>query len=71
PTVSITSPVNGATFTAPANITINANASVASGTITRVEFCVILHLKITRLFALQNHPPLGCGFHSSLSLGFK
>jgi hypothetical protein len=38
PTVSITSPANGATFTAPANITINANASDTDGTITNVEF---------------------------------
>lgn len=37
PTVSITSPANGASFTAPANITINANASDANG-INRVEF---------------------------------
>ncbi len=38
PTVSITSPVNNATFTAPANITINATANDADGTITKVEF---------------------------------
>ncbi len=38
PTVSITSPANGATFTAPANITINASASDTDGTITQVQF---------------------------------
>ena len=38
PTVSISSPSNGATFTAPANITINANASDSDGTIAKVEF---------------------------------
>ena len=38
PTVSITSPLNGASFTAPANITINASASDSDGTITKVEF---------------------------------
>ncbi len=38
PTVSITSPANGATFTAPASITINATASDSDGTLTRVEF---------------------------------
>jgi hypothetical protein len=38
PAVSITSPANGATFTAPANITINATASDSNGTVTRVEF---------------------------------
>jgi pectate lyase len=38
PTVSITSPANGATFTAPANITINASASDSDGSVTKVEF---------------------------------
>ncbi len=38
PAVSITSPANNATFTAPASVTINASASDADGTITRVEF---------------------------------
>jgi hypothetical protein len=38
PVVTITSPVNGNTFTAPANITINANATDSDGTIAKVEF---------------------------------
>ena len=38
PTVSITSPANNATFNTPANITINATASDAEGTVTKVEF---------------------------------
>jgi chitinase/chitodextrinase len=38
PTVSITSPANHTTFTAPATITINATAADADGTITKVEF---------------------------------
>ncbi len=39
PSVSITSPTNGATFTAPASITISASASTPSGTsITQVQF---------------------------------
>jgi YD repeat-containing protein len=38
PTVSITSPANGATFTAPANITINATASDSDGSVTQVQF---------------------------------
>jgi len=37
PSVSITSPSNGASFTAPASITINANAS-DNGSVTKVEF---------------------------------
>jgi len=38
PTVSITSPLNGASFTAPANITISATASDSDGTIANVAF---------------------------------
>jgi phosphatidylserine/phosphatidylglycerophosphate/cardiolipin synthase-like enzyme len=38
PTVSITSPANGATFAAPANITIAASASDSDGTISKVDF---------------------------------
>jgi regulation of enolase protein 1 (concanavalin A-like superfamily) len=38
PTVNITSPSNGATFTAPANITINASATDSDGTVSRVDF---------------------------------
>src|SRR6476646_1088904 len=38
PTVSITSPANGATFAPPANITINANAYDSDGTVSKVDF---------------------------------
>jgi len=38
PTVSLTAPTNGATFTAPASITLSANASDSDGSITKVEF---------------------------------
>ena len=38
PTVSITAPVNNASFNAPANITINATANDTDGSITKVEF---------------------------------
>ena len=38
PTVSITSPINNASFLPPANITITADAADANGTITKVEF---------------------------------
>jgi hypothetical protein len=38
PTASITSPANNATFTAPAQITINATATDSDGTVSKVEF---------------------------------
>lgn len=38
PTVNITSPTNGSTFAAPANVKITANASVSSGTVSNVSF---------------------------------
>ncbi|MBI3853895.1 MAG: Ig-like domain-containing protein [Verrucomicrobia bacterium] len=38
PIVSITSPTNNATYTAGANITINADASDLDGSVTKVEF---------------------------------
>jgi hypothetical protein len=38
PVISITSPVSGSSFTAPANITIAANASDPDGSISKVEF---------------------------------
>jgi hypothetical protein len=38
PTVSLTSPANGASFTSPANITVTASASDSDGTVSKVEF---------------------------------
>jgi hypothetical protein len=38
PTVSLTSPANGATFTAPASITLTASASDSGGTVSKVDF---------------------------------
>lgn len=38
PTVSITSPLPGATFTAPATVAVSANATDTTGTVTTVEF---------------------------------
>ena len=38
PTVTLTQPSNGATFTAPANVNLAATASDADGTVTKVEF---------------------------------
>lgn len=38
PTVTLTEPANGATFSAGSNITVSANASDSDGSIARVEF---------------------------------
>ena len=38
PTVSLTTPANGATFTAPATVTLTATASDTDGTVSTVEF---------------------------------
>jgi len=38
PTVSITNPVGGAVFAAPANVDIGASAAVSGGTVTNVQF---------------------------------
>jgi glucose/arabinose dehydrogenase len=38
PSANITSPANNSTFTAPASITINANATDSDGSISKVEF---------------------------------
>jgi hypothetical protein len=38
PSVSITGPANGSTFTAPATITVSANASDSDGTVSKVDF---------------------------------
>ena len=40
PVVSITSPVAGAVFSAPASLAVQASASVSSGTVTNVQFLV-------------------------------
>ena len=38
PSVSVTAPSGGSVFTAPANVTLNASASDADGTVAKVEF---------------------------------
>jgi hypothetical protein len=38
PTVSITAPANGATYTAPATVVINATAADSDGTVSKVDF---------------------------------
>ncbi|UOQ51838.1 glycosyl hydrolase family 18 protein [Hymenobacter cellulosivorans] len=38
PTVSLTAPTGGSSYTAPASITLSANAADANGTVSKVEF---------------------------------
>ena len=38
PTVKLTTPANGANFTAPASVSLTATASDPNGTVTKVEF---------------------------------
>ena len=38
PTVSLTAPANNATFTAPASVTLSANAADSDGSVAKVEF---------------------------------
>ena len=40
PSVTITNPINGAVFAAPANVTVQANASDADGTVASVQLLV-------------------------------
>jgi hypothetical protein len=40
PSVTITNPVNGAVFAAPAKVTIQASASDSDGTVTNVQFLI-------------------------------
>jgi plastocyanin len=40
PTVSITNPVSGAVFSAPANVSVQASATISSGTVTNVQFLI-------------------------------
>ena len=63
PTVSITNPANGAVFTAPANIAIDADAADSDGTIGKVEFYAGTTLVQTELYspynAFWNNVPAG------------
>jgi Bacterial Ig domain/Glucodextranase, domain B len=52
PVVQVTAPAAGATFTAPANVNISANASDPDGTIVKVEF-----LRDGVVIGLTNAPP--------------
>jgi RHS repeat-associated protein len=53
PTVSITSPASGATFAAPASITLTASAADSDGTVSKVEF----FYGGTNLIATVTSPP--------------
>jgi hypothetical protein len=55
PVVSLTAPANGATFAAPANISLSASASDGDGTVARVEFMA----NSTRVCVVTTQP-YGC-----------
>jgi plastocyanin len=63
PTVSITSPISGTVFGAPANVTIQASAADSDGSVTNVEFLVgstVLANKAAAPFsAIANTLPAG------------
>jgi hypothetical protein len=52
PVVTITSPGNNSSFTSPANITFNANATDANGTVALVEF----YIGSTRIGSVSSSP---------------
>ena len=63
PTISITAPVRGATFTAPSSITVAASASDSNGTVSSVQFFangVSLGTDTTSPYSVSwNQPPPG------------
>lgn len=59
PTVSLTAPVNGASFSAPATITLSATASDTDGTISKVEF-----YRGTTLIGTATSAPYGVTWNS-------
>ena len=59
PTVSITSPANGAEFNAPATITINATASDSDGTVSKVDF-----YKGSTLLGTDTTSPYSCTWNN-------
>lgn len=63
PNISLTSPANGATFTAPATITLTANATDSDGSISAVEF-----YQNGVLLSATNNPPYSLTL-SNMALG--
>ena len=63
PTISITNPVSGTVFIAPANLTVQASASDSDGTVTNVQFRIgstVLTNKAAAPFsAVTNNLPAG------------
>lgn len=63
PTISITNPVSGTVFIAPANLTVQASASDSDGTVTNVQFRIgstVLTNKVAAPFsAVTNNLPAG------------
>jgi hypothetical protein len=64
PSVSITSPTNGSTFSAFANITITANATDSDGSIKRVDFYLGTNSPILVGSATNSPYSVGCNITS-------
>jgi hypothetical protein len=59
PTVSVTSPVEGAIFTVPADVSITASAFDSDGTISKVEF-----MKGTTVLGSDSSAPYSFSWHA-------
>jgi hypothetical protein len=57
PTVSLTSPANGATFQAPVNITLSATASDTDGYVNKVEFYAVNSSSVETLVGTDSTAP--------------
>jgi plastocyanin len=73
PVVAITNPVAGAVFSAPASLTIQASASIASGAVTNVQFLigstVLTNLTTAPFFAVTNNLAAGTYNLSAIAKG--
>jgi photosystem II stability/assembly factor-like uncharacterized protein len=66
PLVNITAPANGATYTAPASVTITASASASNGSISKVEFyngAVLIGTSLTSPYTF-NWTAVGAGSYA-------
>jgi hypothetical protein len=72
PVVALTTPANGATFTAPASVALAATASDSDGSIAKVEFYAGTTLLATEFTAPYNFTwsPVGAGTYSLTAVAY-